>query len=103
YNPCTRPDCPYKHEEGQKRGKYEDKVWTANGGDGGSHLAGGEPMDHAGKSDRFAELKENEGQAEELILPGGANAAGGQQNGNAEAAAAPGGDSGQHEMPQLAS
>ncbi|KAI7045876.1 hypothetical protein KC327_g9962 [Hortaea werneckii] len=103
YNPCTRPDCPYKHAEGQKRGKYEDKVWTANGGDGGSHLAGGEPMDHAGKSDRFAELKENEGQAEELILPGGANAAGGQQNGNAEAAAAPGGDSGQHEMPQLAS
>ncbi|KAI6871598.1 hypothetical protein KC323_g1862 [Hortaea werneckii] len=103
YNPCTRPDCPYKHAEGQKRGKYEDKVWTANSGDGGSHLAGGEPMDHAGKSDRFAELKENEGQAEELILPGGANAAGGQQNGNAEAAAAPGGDSGQHEMPQLAS
>ncbi|RMY74652.1 hypothetical protein D0863_03083 [Hortaea werneckii] len=103
YNPCTRPDCPYKHAEGQKRGKYEDKVWTANGGDGGSHLAGGEPMDHAGKSDRFAELKENEGQAEELILPGGANAAEGQQNRSAEAAAAPGGDSGQHEMPQLAS
>ncbi|KAK5119434.1 hypothetical protein LTR85_007534 [Meristemomyces frigidus] len=81
YNPCTRPDCPYKHAEGQRRGKFEDKVWTANGGQSdGSHLAGGEPMD-GGKTDRFAELTENEGQAEELILPGQQQ----QQNGNGEA------------------
>ena len=30
YNPCLNPECPYKHAEGQKRGKYGDKVWTAN-------------------------------------------------------------------------
>ncbi|KAK4548953.1 hypothetical protein LTR36_008726 [Oleoguttula mirabilis] len=65
YNPCTRAECPYKHAEGQRRGKFEDKVWTA--------MEGGEPMDEAGgggKTDRFAELKASEGEAEELILPG---------------------------------
>ena len=30
FNPCTRPSCPYKHEDGQQR-PYEDKVWTADG------------------------------------------------------------------------
>lgn len=55
YNPCLNQACPYKHEEGQKRGKFEDKVWTP-----------GE------KTDRFAEFKTEEG-AEELILPGQAN------------------------------
>ena len=30
FNPCLNPDCPYKHAEGQKRGKYGDKVWTAD-------------------------------------------------------------------------
>ncbi|KAG8532644.1 uncharacterized protein KY384_002521 [Bacidia gigantensis] len=30
YNPCLNPDCVYKHAEGQKRGKYGDKVWTAD-------------------------------------------------------------------------
>ncbi|KAE8449368.1 hypothetical protein EG329_008269 [Mollisiaceae sp. DMI_Dod_QoI] len=29
FNPCTRPDCPFKHAEGQ-RGVYKDKVWTPN-------------------------------------------------------------------------
>lgn len=29
FNPCLNPECPYKHAEGQKRGKYGDKVWTA--------------------------------------------------------------------------
>ncbi|KAL9127839.1 MAG: hypothetical protein Q9217_003358 [Psora testacea] len=29
FNPCLNPDCPYKHAEGQKRGKFGDKVWTA--------------------------------------------------------------------------
>lgn len=23
------PACPFKHVEGQKRGKFEDKVWVA--------------------------------------------------------------------------
>jgi nuclear polyadenylated RNA-binding protein NAB2 len=31
FNPCTRSTCIFKHAEGQKRGKYEDKVWVAGG------------------------------------------------------------------------
>ncbi|TVY20560.1 Nuclear polyadenylated RNA-binding protein NAB2 [Lachnellula arida] len=31
FNPCLVATCVYKHEEGQKRGKFEDKVWVANG------------------------------------------------------------------------
>lgn len=31
FDPCLNAVCPYKHEEGQKRGKFEDKVWVANG------------------------------------------------------------------------
>ncbi|EME42555.1 hypothetical protein DOTSEDRAFT_73414 [Dothistroma septosporum NZE10] len=54
YNPCTNAHCTFKHAEGQKRGKFDDKVWTANGGE---------------KIDRFADLsKHNEGN-EELIRP----------------------------------
>ncbi|KAI9053819.1 hypothetical protein LZ554_002767 [Drepanopeziza brunnea f. sp. 'monogermtubi'] len=30
FNPCERPTCQFKHVEGQKRGKFEDKVWTAD-------------------------------------------------------------------------
>lgn len=30
FNPCLNAVCPYKHAEGQKRGKYGDKVWTAD-------------------------------------------------------------------------
>ena len=67
YTPCTKPFCPFKHVEGQK-GVFKDKVWTAGFG-------GGEGQDGAASggdttSTRFAELKENEGQAEELIIPG---------------------------------
>lgn len=29
FNPCLNPACAFKHAEGQKRGKYEDKVWVA--------------------------------------------------------------------------
>lgn len=57
YNPCLNPACPFKHADGQKRGKFEDKVWTPENGDGG-------------KTDRFADFsKQAEGQ-EELIIPG---------------------------------
>lgn len=31
FNPCMNPGCQFKHEEGQKRGKFEDKVWVAPG------------------------------------------------------------------------
>ncbi|USW56213.1 Putative nuclear polyadenylated RNA-binding protein Nab2/ZC3H14 [Septoria linicola] len=55
YNPCLNQTCPYKHEAGQKRGKFEDKVWTPND-----------------KAERFADFKTEEG-AEELILPGQSN------------------------------
>ncbi|KAK4613710.1 Nuclear polyadenylated RNA-binding protein NAB2 [Fulvia fulva] len=54
YNPCTNALCAFKHAEGQKRGKFTDKVWTPEGGE---------------KTDRFADLsKHNEGD-EELIRP----------------------------------
>ena len=32
YNPCLNRQCPYKHDEGQKRGKFGDMVWTADQG-----------------------------------------------------------------------
>ncbi|KAG9238802.1 nuclear polyadenylated RNA-binding protein-like protein Nab2 [Amylocarpus encephaloides] len=31
FNPCLNPSCVFKHVDGQKRGKFEDKVWVANG------------------------------------------------------------------------
>jgi hypothetical protein len=31
FNPCLNPSCTFKHTEGQKRGKFEDKVWTPGG------------------------------------------------------------------------
>lgn len=55
YNPCLNQACPYKHEAGQRRGKFEDKVWTP-----------GE------KTERFAGFKTDEG-VEELIIPGQEN------------------------------
>ena len=30
YNPCLNRQCSYKHEEGQRRGKFGDMVWTAD-------------------------------------------------------------------------
>ena len=30
FNPCLKPNCIFKHVDGQKRGKFEDKVWTAD-------------------------------------------------------------------------
>lgn len=31
FDPCLNPSCVFKHAEGQKRGKFADKVWTADG------------------------------------------------------------------------
>ncbi|KAG9242991.1 nuclear polyadenylated RNA-binding protein-like protein Nab2 [Calycina marina] len=53
YNPCLNPICTFKHEEGQKRGKFEDKVWVAK-----EHVSERKFVD--------------EGAAEELVLPGSA-------------------------------
>jgi len=46
------PGCTFKHEEGQKRGKFEDKVWVAK-----EHV-----------SER--KFVDDEGKPEELIIPG---------------------------------
>jgi hypothetical protein len=54
FNPCLNPSCAFKHEEGQKRGKFDDKVWVA------------------GEKEHVSERKfvdESEG-VEELIVPG---------------------------------
>ncbi|KAF2835588.1 hypothetical protein M501DRAFT_941241 [Patellaria atrata CBS 101060] len=56
FNPCTRPQCPYKHSEGQKRGAFEDKVWKANSG-----------------KEHVSERKFVNEEEEELILPGAGN------------------------------
>lgn len=53
FNPCLNPVCPFKHEEGQKRGKFDDKVWVA------------------AEKEHVSERKfVDESQAEELIVPG---------------------------------
>jgi hypothetical protein len=68
YNPCTNPNCFYKHADGQKQGKFEDKVWTANAE--GFDREAAMRDEGNGKSDRFQGLKEGEAAEEELILPG---------------------------------
>jgi nuclear polyadenylated RNA-binding protein NAB2 len=59
FNPCLNPTCPFKHEEGQKRGKFDDKVWVA------------------GEKEHVSERKfVDESQVvEELIVPGNPEAA----------------------------
>ena len=56
YNPCLNPTCPYKHAEGQKRGAFNDKVWTADGD---------RPQEHV--SER--KFIDNDAAGEELIVP----------------------------------
>lgn len=59
----------FKHAEGQKRGKFEDKVWTAEGFDRSS----AEKLQNGGH--HVSERKFVNGDAEEeLILPGNAGA-----------------------------
>jgi hypothetical protein len=55
FNPCLNPTCVYKHVDGQKRGKFEDKVWVAN-----------EAKEHVSER-KFVD--ENNGMEEELIKP----------------------------------
>ncbi len=59
YNPCLNQLCPFKHAQGQKRGAFEDKVWTANG----------DPKGHVSER-KFVDDAEEE----ELILPGSGTA-----------------------------
>ena len=55
FNPCLNPSCTFKHVEGQKRGKFEDKVWVAGG-----------VKEHVSER-KFVD----EDKPEELIVPGG--------------------------------
>ncbi len=54
YNPCNNPKCIFKHPPGHKRGKFEDKVWTA-----------GRQKEHVSER-KFVD----ENGPEELIVPG---------------------------------
>lgn len=39
FNPCLNPACPYKHAEGQQKGVFGDKVWTADGDQQKEHVS----------------------------------------------------------------
>jgi len=58
FNPCLNPGCIYKHEEGQKRGVFDDKVWQADGSQDREHVS----------ERKF--VVGDEGGEEELIVPG---------------------------------
>ncbi|MCJ1474141.1 hypothetical protein MMC13_002799 [Lambiella insularis] len=58
FNPCLNASCVYKHEEGQKRGKFDDKVWQADGSQEREHV-----------SERKFVVDDEAGE-EELIVPG---------------------------------
>ena len=60
FNPCLNPVCAFKHEEGQKRGGFGDRVWKAENGDGGKG------REHV--SER--KFVDDEGGEEELIVAG---------------------------------
>lgn len=56
FNPCLNSECVYKHVEGQKRGVFDDKVWTAGGVQEKGHV-----------SER--KFVDDENLEEELIVP----------------------------------
>lgn len=56
FNPCLNPQCAFKHEEGQKKGKFEDKVWVAGEHKAGQHVSERKFVDESN-------------QVEELIIP----------------------------------
>jgi hypothetical protein len=58
FNPCLNPACTFKHVEGQKRGKFEDKVWVADSVK--EHVSERKFVDDEGK--------------EELVIPGASDA-----------------------------
>ncbi|ESZ95574.1 hypothetical protein SBOR_4054 [Sclerotinia borealis F-4128] len=72
FNPCLNPTCAFKHEDGQKRGKFDDKVWVADG-----------TKEHVSER-KFVDEDGNE----ELIVPGATGAAdtGAGTNGDPETA-----------------
>lgn len=57
FNPCLNVSCIYKHDEGQKRGAFDDKVWVAIGSEEKEHVS----------ERKFVVADEDE--EEELIVP----------------------------------
>lgn len=59
FDPCLNPTCAFKHVDGQKRGKFGDKVWVADN-----------------QNEHVSERKfvNEDGGAEELIVPGAQDA-----------------------------
>ncbi|KAL8860401.1 MAG: hypothetical protein Q9178_003060 [Gyalolechia marmorata] len=39
FKPCLNAACPYKHAEGQQKGTFGDKVWTADGDQEKEHVS----------------------------------------------------------------
>ena len=70
FNPCLNPICSFKHEEGQKRGKFGDKVWVAP---------------DAAKENVSERKFVDGGGAEELIVPGSSSESPLSQNSTATA------------------
>lgn len=61
FNPCLNPMCTFKHAEGQKRGKFQDKVWINPEADEGENS----------QEQHLSERKFIDDNAEEeLIIPG---------------------------------
>ncbi|KAL8999236.1 MAG: hypothetical protein Q9169_001901 [Polycauliona sp. 2 TL-2023] len=55
FKPCLNPACPYKHGEGQQKGAFGDKVWTADGDQEKEHVSERKFID--------------DDEAEELVVP----------------------------------
>ena len=64
FNPCLNPSCVFKHEAGQKRGTFGDKVWKA----GEDRNGADEQAGRAHVSER--KFVDDDGE-EELIIAGG--------------------------------
>ncbi|KAI9671616.1 MAG: hypothetical protein M1829_004621 [Trizodia sp. TS-e1964] len=69
YNPCMNIACSFKHSLGQKRGAYDDKVWTADSSGSGPRFESGFAKQPRHVSERKF-VSDNNGE-EELIVPGG--------------------------------
>jgi hypothetical protein len=59
FNPCLNPSCVYKHVDGQKRGKFEDKVWVANGAK--EHVSERKFVDENGMEEELIKPEAEEG------------------------------------------
>ncbi|CAG8973093.1 hypothetical protein HYALB_00007570 [Hymenoscyphus albidus] len=56
FNPCLNPTCTFKHVDGQKRGKFEDKVWVA--GEGKQHVSERKFIDESNEDEELIKPEE---------------------------------------------